>query len=155
MPVIKFLQFSFVVYILSLSRIVITNEYSVKKWVEYYIFCMNLRTRLPLSLFVNYFQKQHPGCSKKEVVFKNFAMFSVKLLFCTLFLIKACYWIPATLLKKTPTQVFFSEYCVIFKNTYFEEHLRMAASALRINGLFSNFNLFSSRWKVDSIWKKD
>ena len=26
-------------------------------------------------------------------------------------------------------QVFFCEYCEIFKNSYFEEHLRMAASA--------------------------
>ena len=30
--------------------------------------------------------------------------------------------------KETPTQVFFCEYCRIFKNTYFEEHLRKAAS---------------------------
>ena len=30
--------------------------------------------------------------------------------------------------KETPTQVFTCEYCEIFKNTYFEEHLQMAAS---------------------------
>ena len=29
-------------------------------------------------------------------------------------------------LKETPAQVFFSEYCKISKNTYFEEHLRAA-----------------------------
>ena len=29
----------------------------------------------------------------------------------------------AILLKKTPKQVFSCEYCEIFKNTYFEEHL--------------------------------
>ena len=29
----------------------------------------------------------------------------------------------ATLLEQTPTQVFSSEYCEIFKNTYFDEHL--------------------------------
>ena len=34
---------------------------------------------------------------------------------------------PATLLKKTPTQVFSCEYCKIFKNIYFEEHLPTAA----------------------------
>ena len=33
-----------------------------------------------------------------------------------------------TLLKKTPTQVFFCEICGIFKNTHFEEHLRTTAS---------------------------
>ena len=30
--------------------------------------------------------------------------------------------------KETPTQVLCCEYCEIFKNTYFEEHLRTAAS---------------------------
>ena len=31
--------------------------------------------------------------------------------------------------KETSTQAFSFEYCEIFKNTYFEEHLRTAASA--------------------------
>ena len=31
---------------------------------------------------------------------------------------------PATLKKETPTQVFFCEYCEIFKNNFFTEHLR-------------------------------
>ena len=31
-------------------------------------------------------------------------------------------------LKKTPTQVFYREYCEIFKNTFFENYLRTAAS---------------------------
>ena len=30
--------------------------------------------------------------------------------------------------KETPMQMFSSEYCEIFKNTYFEEHLLTAAS---------------------------
>ena len=34
------------------------------------------------------------------------------------------------LLKYPPTQVFSCEYCEIFKNIYFEEHLRTAASDL-------------------------
>ena len=34
---------------------------------------------------------------------------------------------PASFKKQTPTQVFTSEYCKIFKNTYFEEHLLTAA----------------------------
>ena len=33
--------------------------------------------------------------------------------------------------KETPTQVFSSEIFKIFKNTYFEEHLRMTASGAR------------------------
>ena len=34
--------------------------------------------------------------------------------------------------KETPTQVFSCEYCEISKNTYFEGHLRLAASVLLI-----------------------
>ena len=34
-------------------------------------------------------------------------------------------------LKQTLRQVFFCEYCKSFKNTYFEEHLRTAASAVK------------------------
>ena len=30
--------------------------------------------------------------------------------------------------KETPTQVFFCEYCKIFKSSYFEEHVQAAAS---------------------------
>ena len=40
--------------------------------------------------------------------------------------------------KETPTQVFSCEYCKIFKNTYFEEHLRTAASG------FTGFRDFPS-----------
>ena len=35
--------------------------------------------------------------------------------------------------KETPTQVFSFEYCEIFKNTYFEEHLGIAASGMSIS----------------------
>ena len=38
---------------------------------------------------------------------------------------------PVTLLKETPTQIFSSEYCKLFKNTYFEEHLLTAAEQPR------------------------
>ena len=52
----------------------------------------------------------------KKSVLKNFAVFLGKLL--------ACIFIK----KETPTQVFFYEYCEVFKNTYFEEHFLMAGS---------------------------
>ena len=38
----------------------------------------------------------------------------------------------SAILLKRPAQVFSCEYCEIFKNTYFEEHLQMAASILLI-----------------------
>ena len=50
-------------------------------------------------------------------VLKNYTIFTGKHLCWSLFLIK----------KPTPTQVFSSEYCKIFKNTYFGENLRKTA----------------------------
>ena len=38
----------------------------------------------------------------------------------------------SAILLKRPAQVFSCEYCEIFKNTYFEEHLQAAASVLPI-----------------------
>ena len=55
----------------------------------------------------------------------NFAIFKEKHLCWRLFLIKLEAFRPQ---KESPTQVFSSEYWEIFKNTYFEEHLRAAAS---------------------------
>ena len=45
-------------------------------------------------------------------------------LFDKVVVLQACNFIK----KKTPTQVFFYEYCEIFKNAYFEKHLRTTAS---------------------------
>ena len=60
----------------------------------------------------------------------------------------------ATLLKTTLTQVFYCEYCEIFKNTYFEEHLPSAAS---VTSLFTwNICAFLPakyyRCKFLSVW---
>ena len=48
--------------------------------------------------------------------------------------------------KEIPTQVLSCEYCEIFKNTYFEEHLQTAASVLLIKKLLIKYwataNLF-------------
>ena len=54
----------------------------------------------------------------KKAALKNFAIFTGKL--------QACNFI-----KNTPTQVFFSKYYEIFKNTYFEEHLTAASYFLK------------------------
>ena len=42
------------------------------------------------------------------------------------------------MLKETPTQVFSCEYCKIFKNIYFEEHLPRAASVSALDGVCLN-----------------
>ena len=76
----------------------------------YLIFCMKFRS-------------SHRSCSVKKAIFKNIANFAVNHLCSIFFLVELQALRPATLLKKTPTKVFFYEHCKIFKNTSFEEKL--------------------------------
>ena len=62
----------------------------------------------------------------KSTVLKIFAIFTGKHLCCSLFLIKLQAFRHAIYEKETVTQVLTYEYCEIFKNTYFETHLRRA-----------------------------
>ena len=80
------------------------------------------------------FRSSHRRCSAKKVVLKNFAVFTRKHLYWSLFLIKLQAFRPTTLLTWTPTQTFSCECCEIFKSTYFEKHLWTAAS---VNQRFS------------------
>ena len=57
--------------------------------------------------------------SVEKVVLKNFAIFTGMHLCWGLFLIRE---------KESPTQVLSWEYCEIFKNTYFKEHVQTAAT---------------------------
>ena len=50
----------------------------------------------------------------------------------SLFLNKVAGLRPVTLLKKTLAQVFFCEFCEIFKNTFFPKHLWATASGDRV-----------------------
>ena len=70
------------------------------------------------------FRSSNWRCSVKKGVLKNFATFTGKHLCWRIFLIK----LLQLYYKETPTQVLPCEYCKIFKNTYFEKHLRMPAS---------------------------
>ena len=75
----------------------------------------------------------HRRCSIEEGVLENFANFTGKHVSWSHFVIKLQPLGPATILKKTPTQVFSCEICEIFKNTYFEEHQRTTASLFILN----------------------
>ena len=59
--------------------------------------------------------------------FENFAKFTGKHLCQSLFFNKVAGLGPATLLKKVLAQVFSCEFCEIFKNTFFTEHVRATA----------------------------
>ena len=66
-------------------------------------------------------RSSHQRCSIKKAAQENFAIFTGKYLCWSLPLIKLHAW-------RTWTQVFSCECCEMLKNTYFEEHLRTAAS---------------------------
>ena len=64
------------------------------------------------------FRRSSRRCSVKIALLKNFERFTGKHL-------------PSGLqvyYKETPTQVFSCEYCEIFQNSYFEEHMQTTAS---------------------------
>ena len=63
-----------------------------------------------------FFQKQPPELFYEKGVLKNFCNIHRKVAELQPYQ------------EETPTRMFSSEYCKIFKNTYFEEHLLMAAS---------------------------
>ena len=67
-------------------------------------------------------RSSHRRCSVKNSVLKNFANFTRK-----------------HNSKQTSTQVFFCKFCKNFKNTYFEENLRTAASS-------EDFEIFKHIW---------
>ena len=91
--------------------------------------------------------------SVKTGVLKKFANFTGKSLCWSLFLIKLQFWGPATLLKKTPTQVLSCEICKLFKSNNFEEHLWVFASKGTATQVFSReFNeLFKSTYFVEDL----
>ena len=82
-------------------------------------------------------RSNHQRCCIKKAVLKIPLYSQEKHICWSLFLIKLQVFSLQLYLKETSTQVFSCEYCVIFKNTYFKEHLRMAASGLSINYLLT------------------
>ena len=78
-----------------------------------------LSGKFPAKIHDGALQKQPPEVFYKRSCSQKFAIFTGKHLCWSLFLIRE---------KETPTLVFSWEYCEIFKNTYFEEHLQMPAS---------------------------
>ena len=79
--------------------------------------CLNSRSR-------------HQRCSIEKAILKNFSIFTGKHLRWTLFFNRVAGLKPATVLKETPTKMFFCGYCENFKKTYFQEKLQTTASAV-------------------------
>ena len=79
-------------------------------------------------------RSSHWRRSIKKAALKNFANFTGKHFYWSRFFIR-----PATLLKETRAQVFYGGICEIFKNTYFEEHLRTTVSGILFNFTYLQF----------------
>ena len=62
---------------------------------------------------------------------------------------------PTTLLKNTPTQVLSCEFCELFKNTYFKEHLRTAGSKTLVPGFLFNKVASLMAWRPLAVLERD
>ena len=94
----------------------------------FYLFCANISTH----------QKQPPEVLYENGALENFAEFTGKHLCRSLFYNASCNFIK----KDTPAKVFSREFCEIFKNTFFTEHLWEIASI--------NINSRSSRSQISA-----
>ena len=103
-------------------------------------------------------KRSHQRCSIKKAVLKNFAIFTgdinrsipvLQSLFNKVQSLRS-----ETLLKKTPTQVFSLLYCEIFKSTYFEEHLRTAASGAVVFTFVFYLHFVLRRLRIQRITRK-
>ena len=65
------------------------------------------------------------------------------------------FWEPATLLKKAQTQVFSCEFCELFNNTYFKEHLRTAGSKTLVRGFLFNKVASLMAWIPLAVLERD
>ena len=84
---------------------------------------INTGTLIPQAIS----RRSHRACSIKKWVLRNFAKFTEKLLCQSFFFNKVAGLRAASLLKKKGSGT--GEFCEIYKNTFFTEHLRMTASA--------------------------
>ena len=105
--------------IVNLDRIflfITINFSSINQWFQKHVCHWDIR-------MFNSFRTRHLEVCYKKSALKNFAKFTGKHLRRSL---HTCNIVK----RETPAQVFSCEFCKIFKNTFFTEHLQMAASVL-------------------------
>lgn len=90
------------------------------------------------DFLVSNFRSSHRRCCFKKGAFNNFAKFIANLL---RHVPEACYFIK----RETPTQVLSSEFCGIFKNTLYTEHLRTISSTVQV--VYVLRNVFKRSYK--------
>ena len=95
-----------------------------RTYICYYVICMTvpLIVDFECGLVSHHIQNNQRRCSEKKVFPKNLAKFAGKHLRWSLFFCNSI---------KKETQVFYCEFCEIFKNSFFTQHIRGNASAYR------------------------
>ena len=95
-------------------------------------------------------RSSHRRCSVGEGVLRNFAKFLGKHLCQSFFFEK----VAGLRKKETLTRVFSCEFCEIFKNTFFTEHIRAALSMRKIIWLTKEWSfLVASKQSRQWLWK--
>ena len=84
-------------------------------------------------------RSNHRRCSVKKGVLRNFAKFTGKHLCQSLFFNQVAGGTCNLIKKETLAQVFSCEFCEIFKNTFFTEHVWATASLPRSNSVQISF----------------
>ena len=102
-----------------------------------------------------YSRSNLPEMFCKNFVPKNFPKFTGKHMCWSFFFNAVKSWRPATFLKKTPTRVFSCEFCAIFKNTFFIEHLRWLLLDIQGDPFSSLFKSFDMGCQVPPYESRD
>ena len=105
-------------------------------WIYFFVY-LTLYAVCKKSIY----RSSHQRCSIKKAVLKMFILFTKKNLCWGLFSEKLQSISTITLLKRDSTLVFCCEYCKIFRNTSFEEHLGTTFSVFRKAYIIHSINL--------------
>ena len=101
-------------------------------------------------MYIFSFKSGHLSCSVKKCAFKNFANFTGKHL-CG---VSSCKSQACNCVKKGITGFFSCEICEIFKNTYFEEYLRMTDcyTIFFLMVLITTYFFVQDQTEIDEEW---
>ena len=93
-------------------------------------------------------------CSVKKTVLKDLAKFTGKRVYRSLYFNKVEGGGLQFYQKNTPAQVLSCEFCKIFRNTYFEEHLQMPVSRACLPWITSCLSYVGLRLKFTCVSKQ-
>ena len=106
-------------------------------------------TKLFFTYFLQPYRSSHQRCSIKNLFSGNFAKLTGKHLRLRLFF--TCNFT----IKETPAQVFACDFCKIFKNFFFTEHIRATTTGHRTSKIDFNFIMQSLHSVMNKVVKQN